>query len=142
MNQRNILNRCYDTAEESIMKTIRLLTIPAPNDTAKKQPVVPLTNSFSMVMAQSLWDATMAYSIAGYWGAFKTRSSGKRKVSSDEGFAVVTLLKKYSPNAKVLVISCGPDDSFSTGKIEWNKFTGIGDYIIITDPKLPKTFEE
>ena len=59
---------------------------------------------------------------------------------SDEGFGVVKQLKKYSPNIRQLIISCGPDDSFSSGNIEWSKFSHLGDYIIITDPKLPKTF--
>ncbi len=136
----------YDTAEGKYYEKLMSVThdTPAPNDTAKNQPVVPPTNSFSMVMGQSLWDATMAYSITGYLGEHSVNKifQVNGRFHSDERFAVVTQLKKYSPNTKVLIISCGSDNSFSTGKIDWNKFSQLGDYIIITDPKLPKTFDE
>lgn len=136
----------YDTAEGKYYEKLMSVThdSPAPVDTAKKQPVMPNTNAFSMVMGQSLWDATMAHSISRYLKEHPDMKifQVKGRFHSDEGFAVVTQLKKYSPNAKVLIISCGPDDSFTTGNIDWNKFAALGDYIIITDPKLPKTFNE
>lgn len=136
----------YDTAEGKYYEKLMTVThdAPAPMDTSKKQPVMPNTNAFSMVMGQSLWDATMAHSIARYFAAHTGSKifQVNGRFHSDEGFAVVTQLKKYSPEIKTLVISCGPDDSFATGNIEWNKFAALGDYIIITDPKLPKTFDE
>ena len=98
--------------------------------------------SFSLVMAQSLWDATMAYSIHDY---FEKNPSKKvfqvnGRFHSDEHFAVVTQLKKYNPKLRVLVISSGSDDSFPN--IDWNKFENQGDFIIITDPKVPKTYKD
>lgn len=96
--------------------------------------------SFSMVTAQSLWDATMAYSIAEYL----KKNKGKKimqvngKFHSDEGFAIVTQLKKYRPQAKVLIISTASDEAFP--QINWDLYRASGDYIIITDPKVPKTF--
>ena len=59
---------------------------------------------------------------------------------SDQGFAVVTQLKKYSPKIKSLVISTGSDESFP--EINWDNYKQDGDYIIITDPAVPKTYEE
>ncbi len=105
----------------------------------KKQP--SMGESFSLVMAQSLWDATMAYSIHEY---FEKNSSKKvfqvnGRFHSDEHFAVVTQLKKYNPKLRVLVISSGSDDSFPN--IDWKKFENQGDFIIITDPKVPKTYK-
>lgn len=98
--------------------------------------------SFSLVMAQSLWDATMAYSISDY---FKTHPSKKvfqvnGRFHSDEYFAAVTQLKKYSPDIKCLVISSGSDKSFPD--IDWKKHAHLGDYIIITDPKVPTTYKD
>lgn len=98
--------------------------------------------SFSLVMAQSLWDATMAYSISDY---FKTHSTKKvfqvnGRFHSDEYFAAVTQLKKYSPDIKCLVISSGSDKSFPD--IDWKKHEHLGDYIIITDPKVPTTYKD
>jgi uncharacterized iron-regulated protein len=106
----------------------------------KKQP--SMGDSFSLVMAQSLWDATMAFSISEYF----VKNSSKKifqvngRFHSDEYFAVVTQLKKYSPNARILVISSGSDESFPN--IDWKKFENQGDYIIITDPKVPKTYKD
>lgn len=58
---------------------------------------------------------------------------------SDEGFAIVTQLKNYSPKIKSLIISAGTDESFLN--IDWDKQKHLGDYIIITDPSVPKTFK-
>jgi hypothetical protein len=52
----------------------------------------------------------------------------------------VTQLKKYNPKIKALVISSGSDKSFPD--IDWKKFENQGDYIIITDPSVPKTYKD
>ncbi|MES2567279.1 MAG: ChaN family lipoprotein [Bacteroidota bacterium] len=108
----------------------------------KKHESSPGAESFSLVMAQSLWDATMAYSIADY---FKTHPAKKvfqvnGRFHSDEYFAAVIQLKKYNPDLKLLVISSGSDKSFPD--IDWKKYIHLGDYIIITDPKIPKTYKD
>lgn len=106
----------------------------------KKQP--SMGESFSLVMAQSLWDATMAYSIHEYFEKNPTKKvfQVNGRFHSDEHFAVVTQLKKYNPKLRVLVISSGSDESFPN--IDWKKFENQGDYIIITDPKVPKTYKD
>ncbi|MES2762354.1 MAG: ChaN family lipoprotein [Bacteroidota bacterium] len=110
------------------------------NSKKKKQP--SMGESFSLIMAQSLWDATMAYSIADY-----LRSHPGKKVfqvngrfHSDEHFAAVTQLKRYNSGIKYLVISSGSDEKFPN--IDWKKYEHLGDYIIITDPKVPKTYKD
>jgi uncharacterized iron-regulated protein len=108
----------------------------------KKQNNNPNYEPFSLVMAQSLWDATMAFSIADYLEKNSTKKvlQVNGRFHSDEGFAVVTQLKKYNPKIKTLVISSGSDKSFSN--IDWKKFENQGDYIIITDPSVPKTYKD
>jgi uncharacterized iron-regulated protein len=59
---------------------------------------------------------------------------------SDEGFAVVAQLKKYNPKAKTLIISTGKDESYPN--IDWSKHKDQGDYIIMTDPKVPTTYKD
>jgi uncharacterized iron-regulated protein len=134
----------YDTATGNYHEKLMEMSghTVAPSDTSKnKTPVSPM-NNFNLVTAQSLWDATMAYSISEY----RKKNPAKKifqvngRFHSDEKFAVVAQLKKYSPAAKVLVISSGSDESFPN--IDWTKFKDLGDYIIITDPKIPKTFED
>ena len=62
------------------------------------------------------------------------------KFHSDEGFAIVTQLRKYSPKTKSLIISTASDDSFPI--IDWSAYKKFGDYMIITDPQVPRTFKE
>ena len=136
----------YDTASgkhyEKLMKLTSHDATSTNDTTVKKMPPMMPMGGFNLIMGQSLWDATMAYSISEY-----LKENREKKVMqvngrfhSDEGFAIVTQLKKYSPETKSLIISAVTDDSFPN--IDWNKHKHLGDYIIITDPSVPKTFKE
>ena len=132
----------YDTASGKYYEKLMGLSHD-PNDTSKKAPSPIMgMGGFNLVMAQSLWDATMAYSISEYLKANKTKKvfQVNGRFHSDEGFAIVTQLKKYSPKIKTLIISSGSDDSFPN--IDWAKHKNLGDYIIITDPQVPKTYKD
>ena len=100
------------------------------------------TPGMDMIMGQSTWDATMAWSIAEYMKAHKGNKVFhiNGRFHSDEHYAVVTQLHNYRPKAKALVISTGSDENFPN--IQWDDHKHNGDYIIITDPNVPKTFEE
>lgn len=137
----------YDTASGAYYNKLMGLTnhtpSPSVNDTAKKVAAPPMMGmgGFNLVMAQSLWDATMAYSIFEYLKTHKGKKvmQVNGRFHSDEGFAVVTQLKKYNKKLKPLIISTSSDDNFPN--IDWSKYKSQGDYIIITDPKIPKTYE-
>jgi hypothetical protein len=62
------------------------------------------------------------------------------KVHSDEGFAVVTQLYNYNSKIKPLIISTASDEAFP--KVNWADYKQNGDYIIITDPKVPRTYTD
>lgn len=137
----------YDTASGDYHDKLTGLPKHAPgalNDTAKAKMQMPAMSigGFNLVVAQSLWDATMAYSISRYI----KKNKGKKvmqvngKFHSDEGFAAATQLHKYSPKAKSLIISTASDDDFPN--IKWDQYKENGDYIIITDPKVPRTYKE
>jgi uncharacterized iron-regulated protein len=134
----------YDTATGKYYE--KLLEISGHSTTSDKDSTKPKISptgmgNFNLIMGQSLWDATMAYSISEYLKKNKLQKIMQinGRFHSDEGFAVVTQLKKYNPKTKALVISSGPHDSFPN--IEWSKFQDLGDYIIITDPLVPRTFK-
>jgi uncharacterized iron-regulated protein len=135
----------YDTARGKYYEKLQMMSGHDPaasKDTSRAKAGSAFMGDFNLVVAQSLWDATMAYSISEY--AKKNPSKKIFQVNgrfhSDEGFAVATQLKKYSPKTKQLIISSGSDESFPN--IDWTKFKELGDYIIITDPAIPKTFED
>ncbi len=136
----------YDTATGKYYEKLMMLSthdMPLIGDTTvKKMPPIMAPGGFNLILGQSLWDATMAYSISEYLKANKDKKVMQLngRFHSDEGFAIATQLKKYSPDIKSLIISTGTDDSFPN--IDWGKHKHLGNYIIITDPSLPKTFKE
>lgn len=116
----------------------------AKNDSAaaKAKAMMAMMGNFNLVLGQSLWDATMGYSIAQYLKAHKGQKvmQVNGRFHSDEGFAVVAQLRKYSPKTKSLIISTASDENFPN--IDWSKYKQNGDYIIITDPAVPRTYKD
>ncbi|MES2107095.1 MAG: ChaN family lipoprotein [Bacteroidota bacterium] len=97
-------------------------------------------NSSKVFQAQNLWDATMGYNIA---KTFKAHPGFKifqvnGGFHSEEKLGTAAQLKKYAPGIRILNIAAYADDSFDNP--DWSKFADKGDYIILTDPKLKKTF--
>lgn len=93
-----------------------------------------------LYQAQNLWDATMGWSIA----RFLKNHPGCKLLQLNGGFhseeklGAAAQLLRYDPKARILNIAVYADDSFANP--DWGKFSKMGDYIIFTDPKLPKTF--
>lgn len=90
--------------------------------------------------SQSLWDAGMAYSI------YKFLKKNKHKkifhcvggFHSEEKLGTAAQLQMRNKKLKILNIASFSDKSFSNP--EWEKQSYRGDYIIITNPDLKKTF--
>lgn len=90
--------------------------------------------------SQNLWDATMGWSIAKF---LKSHQGFKilqlnGGFHSEEKLGTVAQLKRYAPKLHILNIATYADDSFDNP--DWSKFTGMADYIILTDPKVPKSY--
>jgi uncharacterized iron-regulated protein len=146
-SKKNFAPLPFDTATGAYYDKLRAesghtMAPPTKNDTGKQAPPPMMMMAFDLVIAQSCWDATMAYSISEYLKPHKDKKimQVNGRFHSDEGFAVVAQLKKYSPKTKILIISTGSDESFPN--IDWSKLKQNGDYIIATDPKVPKTFKD
>jgi uncharacterized iron-regulated protein len=93
-----------------------------------------------MYQAQNLWDATRGWSIANF-----LKSHHNYKVlhlnggfHSEEKLGAAAQLRKYAPHIKILNIACFSDETFDNP--DWSKFSKENDYIILTDPKLPRTY--
>ncbi len=136
----------FDTATGKYYEKLLIISGHDPSakkDTSKKaMPAGGGMGNFNLMMGQSTWDATMAYSISEYMKKNKDKKvfQVNGRFHSDEGFAVVTQLRKYNPKAKILIISSGSDEKFPA--IDWSQYKNNGDYIIVTDPKVPKTYKE
>lgn len=114
---------------------------PEPDSTGQVRPPVLNMGGFDLIAAQSLWDATMAWSIASYLKKEKKARvfQVNGRFHSDERLAILTQLGKYRKKVSSLVISCGPAEDFRDPN--WDNYKHLGDYIILTDPNVPRTYE-
>ncbi len=92
--------------------------------------------------SQTLWDATMSYSIAEFLkenkkplvvhlvGAFHTENR----------LGTAELLLKYRPKAKFLVVTMRYVEEFT--KFDKTKHENLGDFVILTDSKVPRSFKQ
>jgi uncharacterized iron-regulated protein len=100
----------------------------------------PGGGSPNIYYSQSLWDAGMSYSILRYWKKNKHKKIFHcvGRFHCDEKLGTLAQLQKRKNGLKILNISSFSDASFSNP--DWEKFNTLGDYIILTDPGLKKTF--
>lgn len=84
--------------------------------------------------SQSLWDATMAYSISRHLEADPrtTVVQVNGAFHSDEHLGTVEQLLRYRPGTRIAVISILPDESFPA--FDKESLGALGDVVIITDP--------
>jgi uncharacterized iron-regulated protein len=93
----------------------------------------------NILNSQSLWDASMAYWIS----ESLKKNKGSLVVHLNGGFhtesrlGTVEHLLKYSPQAKVLVVTMRYEKDFKT--FDEAKHNGIGDFVILTDAGQPRS---
>jgi uncharacterized iron-regulated protein len=135
-------------ALKSFPKTSLAFLPPIPIDTATGRYNDKFTETLGghsmggmkVYQTQNFWDATMAWSIAKYAKA----NRGKKilqlngRFHSDEKLGTLAKLQKYSPKLRILNISSFSDESFNNP--DWAKFSKLGDYIIITDPNVKRSY--
>ncbi len=92
--------------------------------------------------SQSLWDATMSYSIADFLkenkkslvihlnGAFHTENR----------LGTAEHLLRYRSKTKILVVTMRYEDDFTN--FNKSKHENLGDFVILTDSKVPRSFKQ
>ncbi len=138
----------YYTKFTDLMSDGRNAGVPS-KDTSKAVVAAPAPSMSSMmpkhlIHSQSLWDAGMAYSIS---NVFKTNKKAKvlqlnGRFHSDQGFGAVAQLKKYNPKLRILIISCFNGESNFPNSLKPEDHKNLGDYIIYTDPTVPRTYKD
>ena len=100
----------------------------------------PGSTSQNIYYSQNLWDAGMAYSIYSY-----LKKNKHKKVfhcvggfHTEEKLGTAAQLQRRNKKLKILNIASFSDVSFNDP--DWEKFSYRGDYIILTNPDLKKTF--
>lgn len=92
-----------------------------------------------MLASQSLWDATMAYSIAE-----KLKADGNALIfhlngsfHTENRLGTIEHLLKYQPNAKITVITMRYEENYNN--FDKTKHANAGDFVILTDSKVPRS---
>jgi uncharacterized iron-regulated protein len=145
----NMVNRMGLTSLQNLDATAKSWLPPLPVDTATGAYYAKFVEimgghgamgNMQMYQAQNLWDATMGWSIAQFYKKHKDYKLFQVNggFHSEEKLGTAAQLKKYSPKIRIVNIACFSDDSFDNP--DWGKYSANNDYIILTDPKLPKTF--
>ena len=92
-----------------------------------------------MLNAQTLWDATMAFSITEFLKSNKksliVHLNGSFHTENRLGTAEQLL--KYRKNTKFLVVTMRYEDDFT--KFDKTKHQDLGDFVILTDSKVPRS---
>lgn len=146
----NMVSRRGMSSLDSLPKSSKKYLPPLPYDTlsgryrekfmAFMSGGSPGTGNPRIFYSQNLWDAGMAYSMYKY----RKKNKGKKifhlvgRFHCDEKLGTFAQLQRRNPKLKILNISCFSDASFENPN--WDEFNKLGDYIIITDPGLKKTF--
>jgi len=98
------------------------------------------TGTMKIYQTQNLWDATMAWFIA----SFLKHNKGMKilqingRFHSDEKLGTLAKLQRYNPKLKIANISAFSDENFENP--DWNKYKKMGDYIILTDPAVKRSY--
>lgn len=92
--------------------------------------------------SQSLWDATMSFSISEYLKANKNSLVVHLNGSfhTENRLGTAEQLLKYRPKAKILVVTIRYEEDFT--KFDKTKHENIGDFVILTDSKVPRSFKQ
>jgi uncharacterized iron-regulated protein len=118
-------------------------------DTAKAEPA-PEATEHAMdraqlqraLQAQSLWDAGMAHAIASY---LDRNPEGRvlhisGSFHSEQHLGTPEHLERYRPGTSTLVVTMVPDSLFPS--FDRESLMGLGDFVIVTDPRQRRLREE
>lgn len=134
---------------DSLSKESKKLLPPIPYDTLSGRyrekfmntmTGTPESVSKNIYYSQSLWDAGMSYSIYKFLKAHK----GDKVFHCVGGFhtaeklGTAAQLKMRNKKLRILNIATVSDENFSNP--DWTKISVLGDYILLTDPTVKKTF--
>ncbi len=99
---------------------------------------VPSRNTY---YAQTMWDATMAESIYKYWKKNKDKKIFhlNGRFHTDYRLGTFTQLQRKNKKLRIQNISCFAGADFA--KPDWNQYALLGDYVIVTDPGVPKSYK-
>lgn len=123
----------YNRPSEAYQKKFKALMGPSPEAQMGIDKIMD---------SQALWDATMAWSVATFLKKNKkplvVHLNGAFHTENRLGTAEQTM--NYRKKARVLVVSMHYDSDFTNFKPEKN--TDLGDFVILTDASVPRSYKQ
>lgn len=93
--------------------------------------------SSNILASQTLWDATMADSIARHLQKNSLIVHLNGSFHTESRLGTVEQLLKFKPKTRVLVVTMRYEDDFQNFDV--SKYSGLGDFVILTDAKQPRS---
>jgi uncharacterized iron-regulated protein len=92
--------------------------------------------------SQSLWDATMAYSVSQF---LKKNKNGlvvhlNGAFHTENRLGTAEQLANYSKKSKILVVTLRYETDFKN--FDKSKHENLGDFVILTDASVPRSFKQ
>jgi len=120
----------YAEASEAYSKKFKALMGPSPEAQMGIDKILS---------SQSLWDASMAYGVA---EALKKKKGGlvmhlNGGFHTESRLGTVEHLLKYRKKARIIVVTMRTEENFKS--FDKAKHTDLGDYVILTDTKVPRS---
>lgn len=99
------------------------------------------TAGYNVYYAQTMWDATMSENIYKHWKKNKNKKIFHLigRFHTDNRLGTFTQLERKSKKINISNISCFSADDFKNP--DWSSYEALGDYIIVTNPDLPRSFK-
>lgn len=151
----NMVSRKGMASLDSLPKASKKYLPPLPYDTSRgryrekfmdfMRGGSPGTGNARIFYSQSLWDAGMSYSIYRYHRRHKDQKIFHMvgRFHCDEKLGTAEQLQARGKKLKIVNISSFSDAAFSNpdpNAEAWTKHRQLGDYVILTDPGLKKTY--
>lgn len=91
--------------------------------------------------AQTMWDATMAETVYDYWKKNRDKKVFhlNGRFHTDYRLGTFTQLSRKHKKLRIRNISCFAAADFDNP--DWNQYALLGDYVIVTDPGVPKSYK-
>jgi uncharacterized iron-regulated protein len=144
----NLVTRSGLNGLSALSKSSKAFLPPLPIDTAAGKYYSKFNEtlrghsmgSMKIYQTQNLWDATMAWSIARFIKKHKETKvlHINGRFHSDEHLGTFARLQKMLPKSNLCNVSAFYSDDFSSPS--WDKYKHLGDYIILTDPKVKRSY--
>jgi len=124
----------YNLAAGAYADKLNALMGHDPNDPNSKP-------SYNMIPGQSLWDATMAYSI---YERLQVKKDAKilhlvGRFHVEEGFGIVQRMAEFDANIKSIILTL-VGDAENYPNVKFEDYKNLGEYIIFTNPEVLKSY--